>query len=91
MAALGAKPTLAVATKTDLVGPDRLAQHLMEISRLGDAHDLDWAEIVPVSAVSGAQVDLLRDLLLARSCRPGRRSIPTATSPTSRRPRWSPS
>ena len=66
VAALGGKPTLAVATKTDLVGPERLAQHLIEISRLGDAHDLDWAEIVPVSAVSGAHVDLLRDLLLAR-------------------------
>ena len=28
-------PKLAVATKTDLVSPDRLAEHLMSITRLG--------------------------------------------------------
>jgi GTP-binding protein Era len=57
---------LAVATKTDLVPPDRLAEHLLDIARLGEATDVDWAEIVPVSAVSGHQVSLLADLLVAR-------------------------
>jgi len=65
---------VAVATKSDLVGPERLASHLLDIARLGTQSgtlsdtqsDADWAEIVPVSAQDGHQVDLLRDLLLAR-------------------------
>jgi GTP-binding protein Era len=56
----------AVATKTDLVAPDRLAQHLMDIAALGTETGTEWAEIVPVSAVSGDQVGLLADLLVAR-------------------------
>ena len=59
-------PKVAVATKTDLVTPDRLAEHLMAITRLGAEAGIDWAEVVPVSAVSGEQVDLLRDLLVAQ-------------------------
>jgi GTPase len=38
----------------------------MSITRLGVETGVEWAEIVPVSAVSGDQVDLLRDLLVAR-------------------------
>jgi GTP-binding protein Era len=57
---------VAVATKTDLVSSDRLAEHLLDISRLGEATEVSWAEIVPVSAVSGHQVGLLADLLVAR-------------------------
>jgi GTP-binding protein Era len=57
---------LAVATKTDLVSPDRLAEHLVDIQRLGEESGTPWAEIVPVSAVSGEQVDLLADLLVAQ-------------------------
>jgi GTPase len=56
----------AVATKTDLVAPDRLAQHLMDIAALGEETGTEWAEIVPVSAVAGDQVQLLADLLVAR-------------------------
>ena len=56
----------AVATKTDLVKPDRLAEHLQDIAALGTDVGIDWAEVVPVSAVSGEQVDLLADLLVAR-------------------------
>jgi GTP-binding protein Era len=56
----------AVATKTDLVGPDRIAQHLVDIAALGEETGTDWAEIVPVSAVSGDQVQLLADLFVAR-------------------------
>jgi GTP-binding protein Era len=59
-------PKLAIATKTDLVGRDRLMQHLAQIAALAPLLGIDWAEIVPVSAVSGDQIDLLRDLLLAR-------------------------
>jgi GTPase len=57
---------LAVATKTDLVAPDRLAEHLLDIQRLGEETGTEWAEIVPVSAVSGDQVGLLADLLVAQ-------------------------
>jgi GTP-binding protein Era len=56
----------AVATKTDLAAPDRLAQHLMDIAALGEETGTDWAEIVPVSAVAGDQVQLLADLFVAR-------------------------
>ena len=58
---------IAVATKTDLVTPDRLAEHLVEIDELGRTlSESGWADIVPVSAVSGQQVGLLTDLLVAR-------------------------
>ncbi|MEO5653214.1 MAG: GTPase Era [Marmoricola sp.] len=55
---------VAVATKTDLVSPDALAQHLMAIDALGRETGTEWAEIVPVSAKNGHQVGLLTDLLV---------------------------
>ena len=55
---------IAVATKTDLVTPEQLANHLMDIAALGEETSTEWAEIVPVSAVAGDQVDLLADLLV---------------------------
>jgi GTP-binding protein Era len=55
---------VAVATKTDLVTPDRIAEHLLDIAALGRDLGIEWAEIVPVSSVSGDQVTLLADLLL---------------------------
>ncbi len=54
-------PTVAVVTKSDLVDRDRLAQQLVAVSGLQE-----WAEVVPVSAVEGFQVDLLADLLVRR-------------------------
>jgi GTPase len=50
---------LAVVTKVDLVGPGVLAKHLIEVSELHD-----FAEIVPVSAVSGHQLDTLVDVMI---------------------------
>jgi GTP-binding protein Era len=55
---------VAVATKTDLAAPEQIAQHLMDIAALGVETNTDWAEVVPVSAVSGSQIDLLADLLV---------------------------
>ena len=52
-------PIVAVATKADLVGRARLAEHLMTISKLGE-----WADIVPVSATDGYQVDVLADVIV---------------------------
>ena len=57
---------IAVATKTDLVTPEQLAQHLIAIDALGRETNTEWADIVPVSAVSGDQVSLLADLLIAQ-------------------------
>ncbi len=57
---------IAVATKTDLATPDRIGEHLLDITALGQDVGVDWAEVVPVSAVAGDQVDLLADLLVAR-------------------------
>ncbi|SCE96997.1 GTP-binding protein Era [Micromonospora purpureochromogenes] len=49
---------LAVVTKTDLVDKKRLAEQLLAVSQLGE-----FAEVVPVSAVSGHQVDTLVDVM----------------------------
>lgn len=58
-------PTLvAVATKTDLVGPTRLREHLLTIAGLEDELGLTWAHIVPVSAVRGEQVDDVASCLI---------------------------
>jgi GTP-binding protein Era len=57
-------PKVAVVTKTDLVDAERLATQLMAVDKLGRDLGIEWAEIVPVSAVSGAQVGLLADLLV---------------------------
>jgi GTP-binding protein Era len=57
---------IAVATKTDLVDGGRIGQHLLDIAALGQETNTEWAEIVPVSAVSGDQVQLLADLLVAQ-------------------------
>ncbi len=57
---------IAVATKTDLATAEQIGAHLLAIAELGRETNTDWAEIVPVSAVAGEQVDLLADLLLAQ-------------------------
>jgi GTPase len=54
-------PVIGVVTKTDLVSRDVVGARLLELSELGD-----WAEVVPVSAVDGFQVELLTDILLER-------------------------
>jgi GTPase len=59
-------PTIAVLTKIDLVSADRLAERLSQVAALGAELGVDWAEIVPVSAVSGQNIELLINLVLAR-------------------------
>lgn len=54
-------PVLAVVTKVDLVNPSKLAGQLLAVGGLAD-----FAEIVPLSAKSGEQVELLVDLLVKR-------------------------
>lgn len=65
LAKLRSKPVIAIATKTDLVTASRLAQHLSEIAQAGQEAGIDWHAVVPVSAVSGDQVELLTELLMA--------------------------
>ena len=55
---------VAIVTKTDLADSARIGQHLMDIAALGEETKTEWAEIIPVSAVSGDQVGLLADLLV---------------------------
>jgi len=50
---------IAVVTKVDLVSPETLAKHLLAVSELHD-----FAEIIPVSAVSGHQVQSLVDVMI---------------------------
>ncbi|MFT2014828.1 GTPase Era [Streptomyces sp. 796.1] len=57
-------PKVAVVTKTDLVDSKQLAEQLIAIDRLGRDLGIEWAEIVPVSAVADTQVHLLADLLV---------------------------
>jgi GTP-binding protein Era len=54
-------PVIGIITKTDLVSPDRVGEQLLALQGL-----LDFAELIPVSAVDGYQVGLLADLLVAR-------------------------
>jgi GTP-binding protein Era len=56
---------VAVVTKTDRVGRDRVFEALAAVGDLGHEVGIDWAEVVPVSATKGEQVDLLADLLAA--------------------------
>jgi GTP-binding protein Era len=56
---------VAIATKTDLATSEQIGKHLLDIAALGQETHTEWAEVVPVSAVSGSQVDLLADLLVA--------------------------
>ena len=55
---------VAIATKTDLADPQRIGAHLLDIAALGTETNTEWAEIVPVSAKGGDQVQLLADLLV---------------------------
>ncbi|ONK14453.1 GTPase Era [Streptomyces sp. MP131-18] len=57
-------PKVAIVTKTDLMAGDALAEQLIAVDRLGKESGFEWAEIVPVSAVEGRQVELLAELLV---------------------------
>lgn len=56
---------VAVATKSDLVGPTRMAQHLMAIQALEERLGITWAHIVPVSSVTDDQLGVLVDTLVS--------------------------
>ncbi|WP_181763851.1 GTPase Era [Streptomyces albidus (ex Kaewkla and Franco 2022)] len=64
LAGLKRTPKVAVVTKSDLVDSRALASQLIAVDQLGRETGIEWAEIVPVSAVAGEQVALLADLLV---------------------------
>ncbi|WP_212522085.1 GTPase Era [Actinospica acidithermotolerans] len=57
-------PKIAIVTKTDLMGKQSVGEQLLAVLELGKEVGIEWAEIVPVSAVGDAQVGLLADLLV---------------------------
>ncbi|MGI8761447.1 MAG: GTPase Era [Jatrophihabitantaceae bacterium] len=54
-------PVIGIVTKTDAVGKRQVAEQLLALSTLGE-----FADVVPVSALAGDQIELLADLLVAR-------------------------
>lgn len=58
---IGATPVVGIVTKTDLVSKQRVAEQLVALDNLRD-----FAEIIPVSATAGQQVDLLAELLISQ-------------------------
>ena len=62
---LRGKAIVAVVSKVDAVSREVLAERLMEVAALGEEVGISWAEVIPVSAVSGHQVALLIDKLIA--------------------------
>lgn len=52
-------PAIAIVTKTDAAPSKRIAEQLLAVTDLGE-----FAHVVPVSAVAGAQVDVLAGLLI---------------------------
>ncbi|SDK61203.1 GTP-binding protein Era [Streptomyces indicus] len=64
LAGIRKTPKIAIVTKTDLVDSKTLAEQLIAIDQLGKDLGIEWAEIIPVSAVKGKQVQLVADLLI---------------------------
>ena len=60
LAGLRDTPAVAVVTKTDQASRQQITAQLAAVGQLGD-----WADVVPVSAVSGYQLDVLADVLVS--------------------------
>ena len=60
-AVAGRTPVLGVVTKTDLARPEQIAERLTQVSAL-----MEFADVIPCSAVDGFQVSTLADLLVER-------------------------
>ena len=66
LAGLRRRPIVAIVTKTDTVGRDVVAERLMQVAALGEEIGLAWADVVPVSARVGENVEVLVERLIAR-------------------------
>lgn len=67
LARLNRKPLIAVVTKADLVDRAALTEQLLSVAALGvDAVGGEgWADVVPVSAADGFQVDTVADVFVS--------------------------
>ena len=61
LAGIKGTPIVAIVTKTDQVTQDQLVAQLAAVAELGE-----WADVVPVSAVTGYNLDVLADVLVSR-------------------------
>jgi GTPase len=59
LTAVKGTPVVAIVTKADEAPQQRVAEQLLAVSELGE-----WADVVPVSAVAGFQLDVLADVLV---------------------------
>lgn len=60
IAKLAKRPQLvALATKSDLVEPPRMARHLLSIQAMQERLGITWEAIIPVSALTDHQVDVV--------------------------------
>ena len=64
LAALPRVPKVALVTKTDVADKQKIGEQLLAVQELGVQLGINWAQIVPVSAVENDQIDLLSTLLL---------------------------
>ena len=55
---------IAVVTKLDATDKETVGRQLLSVSELGDELGINWTHIVPISAITGTQTDLLADLML---------------------------
>ncbi|HXL88172.1 MAG TPA: GTPase Era [Streptosporangiaceae bacterium] len=53
-------PSVAIVTKTDRVAPEQVLAQLTAVSELSD-----WDDVVPVSALTGYQLDVLANVLVS--------------------------
>jgi GTP-binding protein Era len=60
LASIKKTPVVAIVTKTDEASQEQTASQLVKVSELGD-----WADIVPVSGVSGYNLDELTRVLIS--------------------------
>ena len=61
LAGLRDKPVVAIVTMTDLASQEQVMQQLVAVTELGE-----WADVVPVSAVTGFGLDVLEEVLIGK-------------------------
>lgn len=57
-------PKVALITKVDLVSREAIAEHLLAVNAMAKELGFEWAHLVPVSAKSGEQVEVLIEQLI---------------------------
>ena len=70
LAGLRDKPVVAIVTMTDQASQEQVMQQLVAVTELGE-----WADVVPVSAVTGFGLDVLEEVLISK-LPPGRPLYP---------------